>query len=406
MRVLFSVSSWPTHYSAMVPLGWALQAAGHELRVLCPPSQTAAVAGAGLPPVPLLGGMEVAVHNRLSYVREARAGQWPYPWTPLHPVTGAPMSTLDAFDVEAYARTDGARFAESSAAGHDAAVGFARDWRPDLVVHDPVSTEGLLAALVSGVPAVIALWGPVGTHEPAPVRILPDDLGDSFARHGLGPFGPDLIRHVLDPCPDEVAPPVRGLRLPVRYVPYNGPGVPPARMPRVDGRPRVCVTWSTALSTMTGPRSYALPMIVAALSALGVETVLTATREDAAALGPVPDSVRILERGPLYALLPDCDAVVHHGGAGSAMTAMVTGTPQLAITFASEQACLAARIATSGAGLHLPGHTATVETVQAAVAALLEDPGHRRAAAALRRSAISRPSPVELLPRLEKLAAG
>lgn len=399
--MLFSVSSWPTHYSAMVPLGWALQAAGHELRVLSAPSQTAAVAGAGLPPVPLLGGMEVAVHNRLSYVREALAGQWPYPWTPLHPVTGAPMSTLDDYDAAAYA----AGFAEASAAAHDAAVGFARQWRPDLVVHDPVSTEGLLAAMVTGVPAVLALWGPVGTHEPAPVRILPDDLGDSFARHGLGPFGPDLIRHVLDPCPDEVAPTVRARRVPVRYVPYNGPGVPPPGLPRGTAK-RVCVTWSTALSTMTGPRSYALPAIVAALTGLGVETVLTATREDAEALGPVPDGVRLLERCPLYALLPDCDAVIHHGGAGSAMTAMVTGVPQLAITFASEQACLAGRIAASGAGLHLPGHTATVETIGAAVAALLGDPGHRRAAAGLRRAAANRPTPVELLPRLEKLAAG
>ncbi|MEU0562285.1 nucleotide disphospho-sugar-binding domain-containing protein [Dactylosporangium sp. NPDC006015] len=405
MRVLFSVSSWPTHYSSMVPLGWALQAAGHELRVLCAPSQTAAVAGAGLPPVPLLGGMEVAVHNRLSYVREALAGQWPYPWTPLHPVTGAQMSTLDGFDAAAYARTDGARFAEASAAGHDAAVAFAREWRPDLVVHDPVSTEGLLAALAAGVPAILALWGPVGTHEAPPVRILPDDLGDSFARHGFGPFGPDLIRHVLDPCPDEVAPPVGGERLPVRYVPYNGPGVPPPRQPR-GGRKRVCVTWSTALSTMTGPRSYALPAIVEALAGLGVEAVLTATREDAEALGPVPPGVRLLERCPLYALLPDCDAVVHHGGAGSAMTAMVTGTPQLAITFASEQACLAGRMAAAGAGLHLPGHTATAETIAATVAALLDNSAHQRAATALRRAAVSRPTPVELLPRLEKLAAG
>ncbi|MET7425073.1 nucleotide disphospho-sugar-binding domain-containing protein [Dactylosporangium sp. NPDC005555] len=405
MRVLFSVSSWPTHYSSMVPLGWALQAAGHELRVLCMPSQTAAVAGAGLPPVPVLGGVEVAVHNRLSYVREARAGQWPYPWTPLHPVTGAAMSTLDEFDLGDYLRTDGARFAAASAAGHDTAVEFAREWRPDLVVHDPVSTEGLLAALVAGVPAVLALWGPVGTHEPAPVRILPDDLGDSFPRHGFGPFGPDLIRHVLDPCPAAVAAPVRGQRLPVRYVPYNGPGVPPGRLPRTPGRPRVCVTWSTALSTMTGPHSYALPAIVAALTSLGVETVLTATREDAEALGPVPATVRLLERCPLYALLPDCDAVIHHGGAGSAMTAMVTGTPQLAITFASEQSRLAERIASSGAGRHLPGHIATVETIQAAVAALLQDVAYQRDAAALRRAALDRPSPVDLLPALEKLAA-
>ncbi|MEV4141779.1 nucleotide disphospho-sugar-binding domain-containing protein [Dactylosporangium sp. NPDC049742] len=118
---------------------------------------------------------------------------------------------------------------------------------------------------------------------------------------------------------------------------------------------------------------------------------------------PAPCRSHTGRRGlPLYALLPDCDAVVHHGGAGSAM---VSGTPQLAITFASEQACLATRIATSGAGLHLPGHTATTATIRAAVAALLHGDQHHRAAADLRRAAADRPPPVELLPRLEKLAA-
>ncbi|GAA2643577.1 DUF1205 domain-containing protein [Dactylosporangium fulvum] len=404
MRVLFTVSSWPTHYAAMVPLGWAVRAAGHDLRVLCAPSQVAAVGGAGLPPVPVLGGMEVAVHNRLSYVREALAGDWPYPWLPLHPLTGAAMSTLDDFDVAEYARTDGARFAAESARSHDDAVAYARDWRPDLVVHDPVSTEGLLAAMVLGVPAVLALWGPVGTHEPAPVRILPDDPGGSFERHGFGPFGPDLVRHVLDPCPGPVAPPVRAERIPVRYVPYNGPGTPPDGLP-ASGRPRVCVTWSTALRSMSGPSSYALPRILAALAGLDVETVLTATRADVAALGEVPPGVRVLEHCPLHPLLADCAGVVHHGGAGSAMTAMVSGTPQLALTFASEQARLAQRIADAGAGRHLPGHTVTVETIRDAVAALVTDPSHRRAAAELRRAAADRPAPVDALARLEKLAA-
>ncbi|GAA3453654.1 nucleotide disphospho-sugar-binding domain-containing protein [Dactylosporangium matsuzakiense] len=405
MRVLFTVSSWPTHYAALVPYGWALRAAGHEVRVLCMPSQRDAVARAGLPAVPILDGMEVSVHNRLSYVREALDGDWPYPWTPLHPVTGAAMASLADFDTAAYARTDGARYAAGSARSHDAAVAYARSWRPDLVIHDPVSTEGLLAAMVLGVPAVLGLWGPVGTHEPAsPFRLLPADLGGSFVRHGAGPFSPDLVRYALDPCPDAIAPPVRAERIPVRYVPYNGPGTPPEPLPAID-RPRVCVTWSTALSTMTGPRSYALPHILEALHGLDVEIVLTATRADAAALGDVPPGTRVLQYCPLHPLLQQCDLVVHHGGSGSTMTAIATGTPQLMLTFASEQACTAQRTAAAGAARHVPGPDVNVASIRAAAAGLLTDPAHRRAAAELRRAAEDRPSPVDVLARLEKLAA-
>jgi UDP:flavonoid glycosyltransferase YjiC (YdhE family) len=67
MRVLFTVSSWATHYAAMVPIGWALQAAAHEVRVLCSPSQVATLTGAGFIPVPLLDSPEDEVRLRLQY---------------------------------------------------------------------------------------------------------------------------------------------------------------------------------------------------------------------------------------------------------------------------------------------------------------------------------------------------
>lgn len=85
MRVLFTLSSWPTHYASMVPLGWALQAVGHEARVLCTPSQTGWVSAAGLNPTPILDGMNVVRRLRLQYYHEARDGVWPYPWLPPPP---------------------------------------------------------------------------------------------------------------------------------------------------------------------------------------------------------------------------------------------------------------------------------------------------------------------------------
>jgi UDP:flavonoid glycosyltransferase YjiC (YdhE family) len=405
MKVLFTVSSWSTHYLSMVPIGWALQADDHDVRVLCPPGQAAAVGNAGLTPVPILDSVDMVLHNRLVFHHEAVTGRWPYPWLPLHPISGRRMTSLAEFDAAEYYRGAAHMNRPRIEQSFDRTVEFSRSWRPDLIVHDPTSLEGLLAALVTGTPAALSLWGPVGTHEPDGPALVPDDVSGSFERYGLGPFDVGLVGNVIDPCPGPVRPPTTAHRLPVRYVPYNLGGVAPDdldRRPATGGR--ICVTWSTALNVMVGPDAFALPRIVAAVSGLDVETVLTATRADAAALGPVPPSVRVLEQCPLRLLLPTCDVVVHHGGAGSAMTAISEGVPQLVLSHSSEQHRVGERVAAAGLGLHLPGHLAGPEEIRAATVTLLSDPAYARRAAQVRDEGRRRPTPAELVPALDKLA--
>lgn len=406
MRVLCTVSSWPTHYASMIPLGWALQTAGHEVRVLCPPSQVGQLTGAGLIPVPVLGGMDIVTSNRLQYYWEAVDGAWPYPWLPLHPLTGQRMRDLADFDLDGYRSDVEPGLIAGTRRGFDAAVDFARRWQPELVLHDPTSLEGLLAAMVTRVPAVLCLWGPVGTHEPGYQRIVPTDISDSFPRHGAGEFGLHLIEQVVDPCPPAIEPRTEADRLPVRYVPYNGCAPAPGWLLDPPDRPRVCVSWSTALPTMSGPDSYLLPELVDALADLDVEVFVTATAGDVATLGTVPPSVRVLERLPLRLLLPSCAAVVHHGGSGSAMTALCAGTPQLAITFITETALTGQRLADAGVGRHLPGHLAGRDAVRDAVAELVGAARYRERAAELRDEITLRPTMVDLVEHLEKLACG
>ena len=74
MRVLFAVSNWPGHWASMVPLGWALQAAGHEVTVICTPCQARPVSSAGLMPVPVLEAMDMTVRGRLHNFRMAEFG--------------------------------------------------------------------------------------------------------------------------------------------------------------------------------------------------------------------------------------------------------------------------------------------------------------------------------------------
>lgn len=406
MRVLFTVSDWPAHYFPMMPLGWALRAAGHEVLVVCASSQAAAVGNAGLTPVPVLGDLDMVFLIRFKNLNDIKAGRWRYPGLPgLHPGTGEELASLDGFDFDEYTLRCRRTIAAETETGVTGALAFAREWRPDLVVHDRLSMEGVLAARALGVPHVAHLWGPVGTEESDPeLHPLPVDHTRAFARNGLPPMGPELIDHVIDPCPPCLEPPTSAQRIPVRYVPYNGTGAMATWAVEPPERPRVCVMWSNSVSSSYGAGSYLVPRVVDALAGLDVELVLPVHPTDVAGLGDLPDNVRVVEQFPLDLLLPTCDAIVHHGGAGSVMTAVARGVPQLALTFGPEQDADGARLAATGAGLHLTGDRADEDAIRTAVAALLGDPAHREAARRLREENAARPVPADLVPVLERLA--
>ena len=75
MRVLFTTSNWAGHWFCLVPLGWALQAAGHEVRVTCAPAQAAAIGQAGLTPVPVTADADMMVVGRMTHFVAAVLGR-------------------------------------------------------------------------------------------------------------------------------------------------------------------------------------------------------------------------------------------------------------------------------------------------------------------------------------------
>jgi UDP:flavonoid glycosyltransferase YjiC (YdhE family) len=408
MRVLFTTSEWPTHWFPMVPLGWALQASGHEVRVACAPSQAEYVSRAGLTPLPVMGGPDPMFKTRLARYRAAVASGRPVPpGTLLHPVTGAELAGLADFDLPDYT----ARFREHNLSlmrtSCDNVVDFARRWCPDLVVLDPQNVEGVLAARVLRVPAVCHLFGLVGTHETEPgLDIVLEDHSSSFARYALDEMSADLIDYVIDPAPPAATPEVNVPRLPVRYVPYNGPGGAPdwaGRRPD-SGRLRVLIAWGTSLTAVFGRLAAITPLLLSALADLDVEVVVTATETDRAGLGAVPANARVLDRWcPLRLLVPSCDAVIHYGSGGASLTSTEAGVPQLALPFSAEQTMNSRRLARNGAVLVADGFTATAELVRDRVTTLLADPSHRAAARALRTEMLARPTPAELVATLCEL---
>jgi hypothetical protein len=405
MRVLFTVSNWSSHYFPMVPLGWALQSAGHDVRVACQDTEVAPVTQAGLTPVVLMDAWSLVLQARLLNVLNARDGLWPYPTPPLHPVSGAVMTSPEDFDLAAFMRTEKARSIAAATRSTDGVVAFARRWRPDLIIHDLLSLEGLLAAKVTGVPSVLHLWGPVGTAEDEPgLDLLPVDYSRAFGRYGLGAMSFGHVDHVIDPCPASLRPPVSSPRLPVRYVPYNGPGQMPAWLLEPPARPRVCIVWGNSATKIFGPASFIVPTIIDALADLDIEIVLPGHTQDAGALAELPPTVRPVDYAPLSLLLPTCDVAVHYGGAGCAMTSVAAGVPQMIIPTGFDQYAIARRIAAAGAAIDIPNHAAGRAALRAAVVRLLGEPGYRDAAARLRRETLDRPAPADLVPVLELLA--
>ncbi|GAA0639187.1 DUF1205 domain-containing protein [Kutzneria viridogrisea] len=407
MRVLCCVSDYPTHYFPLIPLGWALQAAGHELRVCAGPAQAATIERAGLTPVPCGPDVDPVTDARwlaYSLARQGlRTGQLP----PLNPETGAELADLDAFDHAEFAARRQQELARVGEARTRDVLDLAKSWRPDLVLHDLVAAEAVVAAQLSGVPSACHLWGLTGTSEttpgldslaadvPAPVRELIGMAADEPA-----------IRFVLDPTPPPIAPPTAAPRMPVRYVPYNGPGAlaDPPPWPTEIGRARVAVVWGSAIRRINGPGSFLVPALVDALAARGVDVVLAIGAEEAELLGRLPANVQVLPQYPLRLLLPHCTAVVHHGGAGAALTAAAAGLPQLVVAFGPMELRSAQRIADAGVGVALPGAHAAPGTIRAAVDQLLDTPELAAAAAEMARANAALPSPADVVPVLEKLA--
>lgn len=406
MRILFTSVDWTGHVFPMVPLGWALSAAGHDVRVLCSAALAPSVTRAGLTALPLLettGPVQARMNNhRRALAGHSRSAGLP----PVDPVTGAELADLGDADPALAVLADDAATRWWLGKRTKLLKDLISTWRPDLVLHDLSSTDGRVVADLADVPAVCHLWGLVGDAEPDPAMdYRPECIDDSFAALGLRGRGA-RIGHVIDPTPDSLEPPTRAERLRMRYVPYNGIGVMPDWVLAPRRRPRVCVVWGTSVTRIYGPRSFFVPRIVSALAGLEIDAVLAVDAADMTSVGDLPENVRLLsERTPLHALLEGCDAVIHNGAAGSSMTALASGTAQLAVSVSDEQAGNADRIAAAGAGLHEPGVGSTPASIRAAVLRLLDDPAIAAAGARAAAENRARPAPADLVGPLEALAA-
>ncbi len=146
--------------------------------------------------------------------------------------------------------------------------------------------------------------------------------------------------------------------------------------------------------------------VLAGLRDLPINVIATVGREiDPAEFGQQPANIQIARYIPQSVVLPQCAAVVSHGGSGSVIGALAHGLPMVLIPMGADQPLNAGRCADLGIAQVLDAVEATPESVRAAVAAVLADPGYRRAAERMRDEIAALPEPAHAVALLERLAA-
>jgi UDP:flavonoid glycosyltransferase YjiC (YdhE family) len=150
-----------------------------------------------------------------------------------------------------------------------------------------------------------------------------------------------------------------------------------------------------------------LPRVVRAVAELDGEVVVAVERAQQAGLGGLPGNVRLIRESlALRLVLPTCAVLVHQGGAGTTMTALTYGVPQLIVPQVSDQHFNAERLAATGAGTWLaPGQTG-LDQVRDQVADLVSGGKWRERAALMRERMRQSPTPAEVVPVLDALATG
>ncbi|WP_225102156.1 nucleotide disphospho-sugar-binding domain-containing protein [Streptomyces sp. CoH27] len=400
MRVLFATWAAPGHLFPMVPLAWACQAAGIEVRVAAPPSCQDAVLRTGLPAVAIGPDTEP---QRKGPARNARSWgsdrPWPDGWT-------ARPELLDEWQTTVLDYTAGKQVA-AAATMTDDLVSFARWWRPDLVVCDALCFAGPVAAAAVGVPHLVKGWE-LGTllHTERAGRSgdwLPG-YAELFERYGAEPRA--CSDHLIDTSPPglRLAESFDVRRTSMRYVPFNGAGTAPPWLAERPRRPRVCVTSGVALGQYdTATATRVTSGLAEAVAPLGIELVIAAGAGLGEALADAAPGARIAVEVPFSLLLPTCDAVIHHGGAGTAMTAVASGVPQLILPQSPPYAEIAFRVGQAGAGTVLDAESDPAG-IRAALGDLLEAERYAKALAGLRAEMAAMPPPSEVVTALAALA--
>jgi UDP:flavonoid glycosyltransferase YjiC (YdhE family) len=344
MRILITSNRGAGHIEPLVPFAHALLRAGDDVLVAAPEGARTHVERAGLP--------YIALADPPDAERDAA-------------MAGFARLTNDEQGVIMLRDVFANIYARSSIPGVLRAI---EDFRPDMILREPTEFAGLLAAERRGIPhGRIGIWAtenntwslplvaPVLDAHRARLGMPVDPRGDRILNSPVLTLFPEALEDPGDPgyalrFREETPEPVECEPL---YVTYGS--VMPA-MPNFGAVFRATID---ALDEVGVP----------ALFTVGIEV-------DLAALGPVPEHVRIERWVPQAAIMPNVRAMVGHGGSGTTRHALAAGVPAVIFPAFADQPRNARRVAELGAGIALD----SLDGLAGAIRGVLEEPSYRAAA--------------------------
>ncbi|MFE0028214.1 nucleotide disphospho-sugar-binding domain-containing protein [Amycolatopsis sp. NPDC059021] len=413
MRVLLMSFPTRTHVYSLAPLGWALRAAGHEVRYAGQrnPSEVEPFLETGLDAMWFGDDLDLALHRRFAAADQPMDAEYKLSESREERFTDDYVRTVYAMWAQSFRYFAPDSFLEQ-------ALAFARRWRPDLVVWDPMIYAGPLIAKAVGAVHVRMLYAldqparlfaqhrALRRREPGPDPMVAW-MSEWLGRHGLA-FSDDLLLGMatIDPSPACIRYPLDIGYLPARFVPVNRPLPVPPWVLEKPGRPRVCLTLGVSNRQIHGREQASVTDLMDAVDGLDIEVIATLNPDQLTGARRVPPNVKAAGFVPMNELLPSCSAIVHQGGGATIGNAVVHGVPQLIVpgTTWSERASAVAQ-EKRGYGLFVDLEDITAERIRAALTRLLEEPSFKENAAQVRDEMLAAPPLTDIVSRLEAMTA-
>ncbi|MFB9319346.1 nucleotide disphospho-sugar-binding domain-containing protein [Cryptosporangium minutisporangium] len=365
MRVLVVSAPLPGHVLPLVPLSRALVAAGHDVLVATAADAASTVRELGLPVEDVAPEFDFGAVARGIMLRH-------------------PLVARAELAGNGGTRGVGLLFGAVNARLVNAVRDVTEQFRPQVVVAEPLAVAGLIAAAGYGVPAV--------RHE--------TNLFDG-AELAAAAAGPVLRKLSIDRLPEPAAviqvlpASVVGERpgWPMRYE-APAPAAVPSWLAETPNRPRILVS----RSTVGGPGNASImrPLVIAAAE---VDAEIVLVRPEPGLPAELPDNVRTIGWVSLDAVLPTCTGIVHHGGAGTVLAAFAAGVPQLVVPGPGDRRYNAELVARIGAGLCVSAREVAAEHLRR----LITDDGLRRVSVTIQDQLAARPASAEVAARVATL---
>ncbi|MGP0021883.1 MAG: glycosyltransferase [Streptosporangiaceae bacterium] len=303
----------------------------------------------------------------------------------------------------------------------DRVLELARDWRADLIVREYSEFTGWVVARKLGVPLVT--HGIIHRLQPQTEDGVAQVAGRLAELAGVDP--PRDRDDLLGTAYLDIVPP--SFRCPWEH---DQPLAHPSRPSSFDGLPQPdALAWLDALGrsrplvyvslgNVFNQSSSLWRIVLAALTELDVDALVTTGGTDPDELGAPPANVRVERYVPQSQVLPRCAAVVCHAGFNTLIGAFAHGLPAVCLPLAADHPINARRCAEAGAGLNCANAPATDQRgplvdptalrpgdVACALSRLLDDPAFTNAARRLASEIGDMPGPAEAARLLEQAAS-